>query len=74
MYYLLSFNYRYKQIYNINLLCFQIIWSQQQYELKRFKRDFVPTRNVTKHISSKPVLRFPDPLFVDQWYLVSYFK
>ncbi|XP_027840816.2 uncharacterized protein LOC114122374 isoform X2 [Aphis gossypii] len=47
----------------------QIVWSQQQYELKRFKRDFAPTRNVTKHISSKPVLRFPDPLFVDQWYL-----
>jgi len=56
------------------LICFQIIWSQQQYELKRFKRDFVPTQNVTKHITTKPLLRFPDPLFVDQWYLVSYIK
>lgn len=54
------------------LLCFQILWSQQQYELKRFKRDFVPTGNVTKHISKKPILRFPDPLFADQWYLVSF--
>lgn len=52
---------------------FQIIWSQQQYELKRFKRDFSPTHNVSKSFTKKPVLRFPDPLFVDQWYLVSIF-
>lgn len=60
------------EFYLFNL--FQIIWSQQQYELRRFKRDYVPDRNVSKHNNKKPVLRFPDPLFADQWYLVSYFQ
>ncbi|VVC36833.1 Hypothetical protein CINCED_3A020314 [Cinara cedri] len=47
----------------------QIIWSQQQYELKRFKRDFPPAKNVSIKVVTKPALRFPDPLFADQWYL-----
>lgn len=55
----------------VYLLLFQIIWSQQQFELKRFKRDFTPTINNTKVANKKPALRFPDPLFIDQWYLVS---
>ncbi|XP_050425333.1 neuroendocrine convertase 1-like isoform X2 [Adelges cooleyi] len=48
----------------------QIIWFEQQYELKRFKRDFAPNPKTSiVNTTRKSSLRFPDPLFADQWYL-----
>lgn len=48
-----------------------ILWSEQQHEKRRFKRDLVldlPSGTLSPQLASQKTLKFSDPLFNKQWY------